>query len=161
MRTIARGEQRTSLETPSCGAMKVVTLLLLFLPLLVAGCTSGSVATPSPTPEIITIEAGGRLRIPVDPLPRAPEANPQVTLRLIFQDKVAKGPVTARSVALDARVVAKGVTEFAVMLPGSLDQEVVITIEAAGYRKWDIGFRWNIKYSRSFQLPVLLEPLSY
>ncbi len=161
MRTIAPGEQRTSRETPICGAMKIVTVLLLFLPLLVAGCSSGSVATPSPTPEIVTIEPGGRLRIPVDPLPRAPEANPQVTLRLIFQDKITKGPVTARAVAVDGRVVAQGVTEFAVTLPGSLDQEVVIVVEAAGYRKWDTGFRWSIKYSRTFQLPILLEPLSY
>jgi hypothetical protein len=97
------------------------------------------------------------LRLPVDPLPRAPEANPQVTQSLVFQDKVTHAPVTARSVALDGRVVARGVTEVAVVLPGSLDQEVAVTVEAAGYPKWKTGFRWSIKYSRVFNwLPCLI-----
>lgn len=59
MRTIEPGEQKTSIETTGCAAMKIATVLLLFLPFLVAGCSSLSVAIPSPTLEIVVLGAGG------------------------------------------------------------------------------------------------------
>jgi len=138
-------------------------LVLAAVVFLVTGVFDWQRQRPVPvttTPAVPEIGPGESLISFPEPMEGTPEPNPVLTVKAAIQDAVTQERVVATSVVLDGQVIAEQVSEFEVTLPGEVVEGYVdLEVFAPGYERWAVGLRFNLFHSRTYLLPIRLNPL--
>ena len=106
---------------------------------------------------VTELEPGDRIITFPEPIEGTPDPNPQLKVSVKIRDEATGQPVVAARVILGGEVIAEGVSEFELVLPGEQLEYVFLEVEAPGYEEWEVGFRHQLSHSRTYPLLVELE----
>ncbi len=146
---------------------KLATISIAAAALLVIGFIAGTIfnqsrmpTAPAPTivPAVTMVAPGESIITFPEPVEGTPEPKPQLTVIAKIRDATTGKPVVASRVILGGKVIAERVSEFKFTLPGEVLDYIILEVQAPGYEQWQVGFRHKLKGSRTYDLPVNLEP---
>jgi len=146
---------------------KLATISIAAAALLVIGFVAGTVfnqpripTTPAPTivPAVTMLAPGESVVTFPESVEGTPESEPQLIVIAKIRNAITGQPVVASRVTLGGKVIAEMVSEFKFTLPGKVVDYIYLEVQAPGYESWRVGFRHQLKHSRTYDLPVKLEP---